>query len=82
MNNAYPIARDYRIGEKVGTLQLIHHERFEPRWIEYHHPRLTRVYLAALRANCLEVPYNNGLYRPVGDFDLEDLRHTMFDWIQ
>lgn len=57
---------DYKVGEKIAILQLIHHDRFNPQWIEYHHPRLTRVYLEVVRKMKLPDGVKEGVFGFMG----------------
>ena len=67
---------DHNIGEKIAVLQLIHHKRFSPEWIEFHHPRLTRMYLSAVHAyNLKTAGYAPGM-------SVEDLERDIFSWMQ
>ena len=80
--SAHPIAWDgekkkidYGLGEKIAVLQLVHHPRFKAEWIEYHHPRLTRVFYNAVRS--LNEPVNK-----TGKYGTEELATIMFSWMQ
>jgi len=64
--------KDYNIAGNVAILQLIHEKRFEAPWIEYHHPRLTRVFYQAVK----EVPGPR-----LKSFDIEELKTIMFSWM-
>ena len=79
--SAHPIAWDegnidYGIGEKMAVIQLIHQKRFNVDWVEYHHPRLTRIFYNAVRS--LNEPWK---YKP-SDFRNKELAEFMFSWMQ
>jgi hypothetical protein len=87
LNNfkAHPIAwdgekkgdkKDHNIGEKIAVLQLIHVDRFNAEWVEYHHPRLTRVFYNAVKS--LNAPERF----PYKEHRNSELATIMFSWMQ
>ena len=65
--------RNYNIGDMLAVIRLVHHPRFDPMWVEYHHPRLTRVYYNALQNMSM-------LGRK--PFSVKELETMMFAWMQ